>query len=103
MEEHPVNLIQVSVNVAHIWFVFNPLLFCEVNITVQTGSFLTLGAPGLFLTRLYKCTGRAIALPLASVAAWTKCLSFTLKFFNVMGKALSGELSCMWTGLVNIF
>ena len=23
-----------------------------------------------------------------------------LKFFKVMGKALSGELSCMWTGLV---
>ena len=30
-----------------------------------------------------------------------KC--FTLKFFYVMSKALSGELSCTWTGLVSLF
>ena len=57
-----------------------------------------------FLARLYERTGKAIALPPASAltlaAAWTKCLSFTLKFFKVMGKALSGELFCTWTGLV---
>ena len=47
--------------------------------------------------------GRAIVLPqasaLASVAAsaasaLAKCLSFNVKVFYVMGKALPGELSC---------
>ena len=36
----------------------------------------------------------ASALALASASASAKCLSFTLKFFYVMGMALSGELSC---------
>ena len=36
--------------------------------------------------------GRAIALPSASALA--KCKSFYIKGFYVMGKALSGELSC---------
>ena len=31
---------------------------------------------------------------LALVSALTKCLSFYVKVFYVMGKALSGELSC---------
>ena len=45
--------------------------------------------------------GRTIVLPPASalvlaatVAALAKCLSFYVKVFYVMGKALSGELSC---------
>ena len=29
-----------------------------------------------------------------------KCYSFSLKFFCVMGKGLSGKLSCTCTGLV---
>ena len=36
----------------------------------------------------------ASALALAAASALAKCSSFTLKFFYVMGKALSGELSC---------
>ena len=56
-----------------------------------------------FLSCLYEGTGRGIALPLASAlalaaAAWTNCSSF-----YVMGKALSGELSCTQTGLVGKF
>ena len=39
--------------------------------------------------------GRAIVLPPTSVAAaLAKCQSFYVKVFYVMGKALSGELSC---------
>ena len=41
-------------------------------------------------------SGRAIALPLA------KYLSFYVKVFFVMGKALTGELSCPMTGLVTL-
>ena len=49
--------------------------------------------------------GRAIiltpALALAAALALAKCLSFYVKVFDVMGKALSGELSCVHvTGLV---
>ena len=29
-------------------------------------------------------------------------IKFEIKDFYVMGKRLSGELSCMWTGLVTI-
>ena len=47
------------------------------------------------LANLYKCTGRAIALP-PPFALVEKCLSF-----SVMGKALSGKLSCMQTGLAD--
>ena len=53
----------------------------------------------------HKYTGRAIVLlasalvfPLALALA--KRLSFTLKFFYMMGKGLSGKLSYTGTGLV---
>ena len=39
-------------------------------------------------------------LALAAVSALAKCVKFYFKVFYVMGKALSGELSCMRTGLV---
>ena len=39
-----------------------------------------------------RSSGRAIVLLLASALA--KCLSFEVKVFYVMGKALSGELPC---------
>ena len=38
--------------------------------------------------------GRAIVLPSASAAGSALAKSLMLKFFYVMGKALSGELSC---------
>ena len=38
--------------------------------------------------------GRAIVLPLALAAASALAKSLTLKFFYVMGKVLSGKLSC---------
>ena len=38
--------------------------------------------------------GRAILLPPAVASALAKCLSFYVKVFYMMGKALSGELSC---------
>ena len=40
--------------------------------------------------------GRAIVLPsaLVSASALAKCYSFYVKVFYVMGKALSGNLSC---------
>ena len=48
--------------------------------------------------------GRTIALPLASLLAAAsvvaKCYSFMGNFFHVMGKSLSVELSCTWTGVV---
>ena len=51
-----------------------------------------------FLAHQYKYTGRAVALPLASAvaAAFSKCLNFYVRFFNVMGKMLT----CLGTGLV---
>ena len=62
---------------------------------------------GQFLARLYKCTGRAIALLpgiyLGSCSRFSKIVKFYIKIFIVMGKALSRELSCMRTGLVLIF
>ena len=41
--------------------------------------------------------GRAIVLPraLALAAALAKCVSFYVKYFYVMGKVLSGRLSCL--------
>ena len=63
-----------------------------------------------FLSRLYKRTGRVVALPTthnlgggAGVRVGvgiSKMLKFYVGFFYVMGKAMSGELSCMGTGLV---
>ena len=38
--------------------------------------------------------GRAIVLPLVSALAAALAKSLTLKFFYVVGKTLSGELSC---------
>ena len=35
-------------------------------------------------------------------SVWTKCFSFMLKFFKMMGKALSDKLSCTGTDLVFI-
>ena len=37
-----------------------------------------------------------------AVLGLAKCRYFTLKFFYVIGKALSGELSCTRTGLVRL-
>ena len=74
---------------------FNQLLACLYECTVKA-----IALP-LASDCLYECTVKAIALPLASEASvWTKCLSFTLQFFKVKGKALSGELFCMRTGPV---
>ena len=36
----------------------------------------------------------------ASALALAKCLSVYVKFFFVMGKGLTGKLSCPWRGLV---
>ena len=47
------------------------------------------------------CTTLGSAPALALVLA--KCLSFYIKVFYVMGKALTGELSCPVTGLVVLF
>ena len=56
------------------------------------------------LVPLYECTAFALPLVTASELASTLTLakykSLTFKFAYVMGKALSGELSCMWTGPV---
>ena len=38
--------------------------------------------------------GRAIVLPPALALVAAACVSFYVKFFYVMGKALSGRLSC---------
>ena len=52
----------------------------------------------LFFSSPGRSPGRAVvlapALALAAAAALAKCLSFYVKVFYVMGKALSGELSC---------
>ena len=53
---------------------------------------------------MYECTGRAIALPPTSElveagSVWTRFKVLCSSFY-VMGKALSGKLSCMRTGLV---
>ena len=42
-----------------------------------------------------------LASPLtAARVELAKCFSFSLKCFYVMGRRLSGKLSCMWTGLI---
>ena len=56
-----------------------------------------------FLARLYECTERAIALP--QHRRWQRRrhgqnVKVLCSSFYVMGKALSGELSCTWTCLV---
>ena len=43
---------------------------------------------------------KSYCIPPALALVWTKCLSITLKFFEVMDKALLGKLSCTQTGLV---
>ena len=55
------------------------------------------------ISSLYKCTGRAIALPSrvdVGGSGISEIFKFYIKVFYVMGKVLSGELSCMGTGLV---
>ena len=47
--------------------------------------------------------GRAIVLPLASALAAALAKNLTLKFFYMMGKALSGELSCPCDRSCSIF
>ena len=51
-----------------------------------------------------KQTGRVTALSLGSAAAsaLAKCLRFYFKGFYVMGKVLTGELSCPVIGLVGL-
>ena len=44
---------------------------------------------------------RAIVVTSASAWAWASHLKVLRQSFFVMGKALSGELSCKGTGLVN--
>ena len=58
-----------------------------------------------FLPCLYKCTGRVIALLRQGCWHWhwegigiNKMFNFT--YFYMLGKTLSGKLSCTWTGLV---
>ena len=54
------------------------------------------------LACLYECSGEAIAITLLSalpMAALAKCLSFSRRFY-VMGKVLSGKLSCLQIGHV---
>ena len=60
------------------------LFFLLINVKMPTivGSF---SFPG-------QSPGRAVVLPLA--AALAKCYIFFIKVFYVMGKALSGKLSC---------
>ena len=65
------------------------------------------GAAGLaFLARLYKiqksyCTtpGVGVGVGIDGSVGVDKMLKFYVKVFYVMGKALSGELSCTRTGL----
>ena len=54
----------------------------------------------VMLALLYKCAGRAFALPpaLAAVTALAQCWSFYLQFF--MWWARRCQVSCIWTGLV---
>ena len=59
------------------------------------------------LARLYECTERAVALsPALALVVLTVALTksyfcYFKVFFNVIGKALSGELSCTRTDLVS--
>ena len=70
-------------------------------------AFMVIIPESQFSARLYKCTGRAIVLLpgicLGSSSGVSKIVKFYIKNFIVMGKALSGELSCTRTGLVLIF
>ena len=56
---------------------------------------------GSFLVHLYRksyCTVPGIGI--CGGRDGSKMLKFYIKIFYVMGKALSGKLSCMWTSLV---
>ena len=58
----------------------------------------------VLLSPLYRCTGRVFALLPALMAALTlaKYKSFTLLKVFVIGKVLSGEISCTQTGFVSL-
>ena len=51
----------------------------------------------VFLAHQNKCTGRYCH---PDVGVGNTLWNFTTRLFYVTGKALSGKLSCMWTGLV---
>ena len=65
----------------------------------QIKPILSVLAIGPFISSPGRNPERAIVLPpgLASVlaSALAKCVSFDVKVFYVMGKALSGKLSCL--------
>ena len=67
-----------------------------------TRSWLFRNSHHVFLAPLYKYSGRDIALPpgIGSGVSVSKMLKLCVKFFYVMGKGPSVELSCTWTGLV---
>ena len=53
-----------------------------------------------FLARLYKCTTPGVGVGVGRGSGMDKMLKFYVKvFLKVVGKALSGKLSCMLTGL----
>ena len=58
----------------------------------------------VFLARQNKSSERAIVVILALLSASTSVSRFDVlvQVFEVMAKALSGKLSCYWTGLVFI-
>ena len=47
-----------------------------------------------FISSPEQSSGRAIAIALPPASALAICLSFYVKVFYLMGKALTGELSC---------
>ena len=52
------------------------------------------------MSRKRYCTTLASPLMAARVVELAKCFRFFIKVFYVMGRRLSGKLSCLWTGLV---
>ena len=57
----------------------------QIRESIENDSEIIFSSPG-------RSPGRAVILPPASALA--KCLSFYVKVFYMMGKVLSGELSC---------
>ena len=53
-----------------------------------------------FLAHLYECTARVIAMPPAASVVLANGKRFDIKVPYVMGKGLTGNLSCRWTGLL---
>ena len=68
---------------------------------------------GNTVAHVYKCTGRPVQMYRKSYCAYSaqvlgfggsgvsKMLKLYMKVLHVMGKALSEELSCTWTGLIS--